>query len=268
MTQSGLGPGEHRFGDVSVVLEPSGVATVEIQRPPANFFDVELIGALADACEALGQGDCRAIVLCAQGRHFCAGADFSGGRTGAAGDAPFTIATLYEQAARLFRAPVPIVAAVHGAAIGGGLGLACAADFRVLGPRARLSANFARLGFHQGFALTLTLPAIVGRQRALDLLYTGRRVDGEEALRIGLADRLVPDEDVRVAAHELAGQLARSAPLAVRSIRATMREPLLEQLTAALARESSEQERLRVTVDFREGVRASAERREPIFEGR
>jgi 2-(1,2-epoxy-1,2-dihydrophenyl)acetyl-CoA isomerase len=145
--------------------------------------------------------------------------------------------------------------------------LACSADFRVACTEARFTANFAQLGFHQGFALSVSMPAIVGHQRATELLYTGRRLKGDEAFAIGLCDRLVPQPDVRAAAHALAAEIATSAPLAVRSIRETLRAPLLAQLDAALAREAAEQDRLRTTSDWVEGVRAMADRRTPKFEG-
>jgi 2-(1,2-epoxy-1,2-dihydrophenyl)acetyl-CoA isomerase len=157
---------------------------------------------------------------------------------------------------------------VQGAAVGGGLGLACAADFRVASPQTRFWANFARLGLHHGFALTVTLPAIIGEQRALDLLTTGRRVGGEEAARIGLADRLTDDEGLRAAAQGLAAEIAAAAPLAVRSIRETMRATLADRARAAMDRELGEQDRLRQTADFAEGIRASAQRRPPRFEAR
>jgi enoyl-CoA hydratase/carnithine racemase len=175
---------------------------------------------------------------------------------------------LYAQAARLFRARLPVVAAVQGAAVGGGLGLACSADFRVASPAARFSANFARLGLHQGFGLSVTLPAIVGQQHANLMLYTGRRVKGEDAAGLGLADLLADPDGLRAAAHGLAAEIAAAAPLAVRSIRATQRAGLAERVTAAMAAELTQQDQLRRTADFAEGVRASAERRPPQFEGR
>jgi 2-(1,2-epoxy-1,2-dihydrophenyl)acetyl-CoA isomerase len=254
------------FGDVSVWPGGDLVAIVEIGRPPDNFFDAGLITSLADAYAWLdGQPEFRAAVLCSDGKHFCAGADFTGrsGRSGTGG-----AKELYAAAARLFEARTPVVAAVQGAAVGGGLGLACAADFRVASPQARFCANFARLGLHHGFALTVTLPAIVGEQRALDLLCTGRRVGGEEAARIGLADRLADPEGLRAAAHELAAEIAAGAPLAVRSIRATMRGTLADRARAAMDTELAEQDRLRQTADFAEGIRASAQRRPPRFEAR
>jgi len=252
------------FGDVTVSTGNDHVAVVEIHRPPNNFFDVELIRSLAAAYEAIdGRPECRAILLCSEGRHFCAGVDFT-----TRPSSVVATATLYEEAVRLFRAETPVVAAVQGAAIGGGLGLACSADFRVACPEARFSANFARLGFHHGFGLTVTLPDIVGRQHALALLFSGRRVPGDEAARIGLCDRLVDGDDVRSEAHAMAADIAISAPLAVRSIRTTMRGDLADRVAAAMVREAEEQDRLRQTSDWSEGIRAAAERRTPCFEGR
>jgi 2-(1,2-epoxy-1,2-dihydrophenyl)acetyl-CoA isomerase len=276
-----LGP----FGDVSVAFgDAAHVATVEIHRPPANFFDAELISSIAEAFEALDTDPrCRAIVLCSEGKHFCAGALFTpadpvdgqGTAEGAAALSSDSLsdfggpALLYREAIRLFEAKTPVVAAVQGAAIGGGLGLACAADFRVGWEGSRFSANFARLGFHQGFGLSVTLPRIVGDQRALELLYTGKRLRGDEAHAIGLCDRLAPREEaLRDVATELAAEIASSAPLAVTSIRETMRGHLVSEVRSATAREATEQERLRTTSDWLEGIRATSERRPPRFEGR
>lgn len=255
-------------GDVTVQIGEDHVATVELRRPPENYFDLAMIRALGEAYEELDDDPrVRAIVLCAEGKHFCAGAQFST-RPGASDVVGDGASSLYAEAVRLFEARTPVVAAVQGAAIGGGLGLACSADFRVGCPEARFSANFARLGFHHGFALTVTLPDIVGNQRCAELLYTGRRIGGEEAARIGLLDRLVDASEVRATAHELAAEIAGSAPLAVASIRATMRAGLADRVRAATDREGSEQERLRGTSDWYEGVRAMAERRTPDFTGR
>jgi 2-(1,2-epoxy-1,2-dihydrophenyl)acetyl-CoA isomerase len=251
--------------EVSVAIGDDQVAVVEIRRPPNNFFDVALIRQLADAYDELARnGQCRAVVLCSQGRHFCAGANFAGRAPLGEDDGPH----LYDVAIRLFEQPLPVVAAIQGAAIGGGLGLALAADFRVASPQARFSANFAALGLHQGFALTITLPAAVGQQSALDLLYTGRRIGGEEAQRLGLCDRLVAPGALRAAARGLAAEIAASAPLAIRSIRQTMRGPLAGQARDAMQRERSEQEKLMRTADWREGLAAASERRPARFAGR
>jgi 2-(1,2-epoxy-1,2-dihydrophenyl)acetyl-CoA isomerase len=254
-------PFDELDGVAATVVEDR-VAVVELKRPPNNFFDIAKFRRIADLYDALATTDTRAIVLCSEGKHFCAGADFSSG--GGTGGGP---GELYREAIRLFSADLPVVAAVQGAAIGGGLGLACSADFRVASPQARFAANFAMLGFHHGFALSATLPVIVGQQRALELLYTGRRIGGAGAAQIGLADRLAGDDDVREVALSFAREIAAAAPLALRSIRRTMRAALIGDVERAVEREAAEQMRLQQTEDWREGVRASLERRAPEFRG-
>jgi 2-(1,2-epoxy-1,2-dihydrophenyl)acetyl-CoA isomerase len=259
---------EQRFGDVTVRADEHLVATVTIHRPPDNYFDQALIASLGDAYEAIdADPGCRAIVLCAEGKHFCAGAQFHG-PSGSQGIAAVDGQRhLYDEALRLFAAQTPVVAAIQGAAIGGGLGLAMSADFRVGVPESRLSANFARLGFHHGFGLTVTLPAIVGQQRAMEMLLIGARLDGRAAHEIGLLDRLVDTEQLAEAAHAFAADIALSGPLAVRSIRQTMRTGLVERVRVATDREKAEQDWQRKTSDFAEGIKATRDRRPARFTG-
>ena len=260
------------FKDIDVA-RAGAVATIEIRRPPHNFFDIDLIRQIAEACEELDKSqDCRAIVLAAQGTAFCAGAKLGDGadvrdvlvkksETGQAGH-------LYIEAVRLFRTAKPMVGAIHGAAVGGGLGLALVPDLRVTCPEARFSANFTRLGFHPGFGLTHTLPALIGPGPAAMMFYTSRRISGEEAYRIGLADVLVPQAEVRAAAQKLAAEIAENAPLGVLETRATLRAGLAERVRAATDVELEKQTRLRQTADFKEGVDAVNERRLPRFIGK
>jgi enoyl-CoA hydratase/carnithine racemase len=257
-----------RYGDVSVALEEH-VAWVEMHRPPHNFFDRELIGNLADAFEALDrESQCRALVLASEGKSFCAGADFS--PSGGVGQEleSARAGRLYEQAIRLFGTRKPVVAAIQGAAVGGGLGLALAADFRVVTPEARFAANFAKLGLHPGFGLTHTLPRVIGVQRASLMFYTARRIGGEQALEWGLADVLVAPDRLREEARKLASEIAEGAPLAVESVRATMRRGLAEAVQATLEHELAEQSRLARTEDHKEGISAVSERRPGRFQGR
>jgi enoyl-CoA hydratase/carnithine racemase len=256
------------YQDIAVEMTGS-VATVELRRPPSNFFDLALITEIGDAFEACdADTTCRAIVMAAQGKAFCAGADFSArDGDGTLADSTPVAKNLYKQAIRLFRVRKPVVAAVHGAAIGGGLGLALVADFRVTCAEARFSANFTRLGYHPGFGLTVTLPRVVGSQKAALLFYSGRRIRGEEALAIGLADVLVEQSQVRSAAEALAREMAESSPLGVMSTRETLRRGLVDAIEAATEREFVEQEWLRRTADFSEGVKAMAQRRLPHFCG-
>jgi len=255
--------------DLGVTLDQH-VATVEIRRPPHNFFDISLIQQIADTYAELDAlADCRAIVLCAEGKNFCAGANFGAADAGNAKDSSQGDLSneLYRQAVRVFRVRKPVVAAVQGAAIGGGLGLAVSADFRVTCPEARFSANFTRLGFHPGFGLTVTLPELIGKQRAALLCLTSRRIDGEQAHAWGLADACVPLAEVRTAAQALAREIAGCAPLAVAATRATLRHGLADRVAMQTDHELVEQNALRRTADWAEGIRATAERREPRFIG-
>ncbi len=257
------------YADIGVSKD-GPVTTVEIQRPPNNFFDVALINQIADAFEAADRdAGQRAVVLCAQGKSFCAGANFSQrGEDGTESPDRQGHKHLYKEAIRLFRTRKPVVAAVQGPAIGGGLGLACMADFRVTCNEGRFSANFTRLGFHPGFGLTATVPRLVGQQMAALLFYTGRRIDGAEAVRIGLADILVPLEQVRAEAIRLAQEIAASAPLALESTRETMRRGFADAVETATERELVEQDWLRKTEDFKEGIKSYAERRAGNWAGR
>ena len=245
--------------DVLITRPADRVALVEMRRPPTNFFDEALLTAVADALLSLDDdSSVSAVVLCSEGKHFCAGADLRG--MGAAG-----LHRVYRQAFRIFSNRKPMIAAIQGAAIGGGLGLAMAADFRVAAPDARLTANFARLGFHHGFGLSVTLPAAVGPQLALELLYTGRIVNGEEAVVIGLCDRVAADP--REAAIEFASDVAQSAPLSLAAIRSTMRRSTVVDVAAALDVEANAQAALLDTTDFTEGLAASIGKRTPLFTG-
>jgi 2-(1,2-epoxy-1,2-dihydrophenyl)acetyl-CoA isomerase len=252
--------------DVRVCPAGPHVAEITWSRPPNNFIDAELTRGIADALQSLeSDSSCRAVVLAPEGKHFCGGANLASRDRTQDTDAA---SALYREAIRLFKTTKPIVAAVQGAAIGGGLGLALAADFRVISDDARLSANFSRLGYFPGFGLTFTLPRLIGVQQASLLLYTGRRVRAEEAVDIGLAEMMVSRNELRSSSLTLAIEIAESAPLSVTAIRARMRADLAASVASAIAFESAEQARLRVTQDFREGVQAAAQRRPPSFTGR
>lgn len=228
------------------------VGLVEICRGPNNYFDIGLIRDLATVFEAFDADPAvRCLLLAAEGKNFCAGADFSGPARAAVGDRQ--TGHLYQHAVRLFRCAKPVVAAVQGAAVGGGLGLALVADFRVASADSRFTANFNRLGFHPGFGLSVTLPRVVGEQQAAMLFYTGLRLNGVQAQAIGLVDVLVPQAELRDAAMALAGEIAQSAPLAVMSTRATLRRGLADAVAAITDHELAEQHRLFETADSRKG---------------
>lgn len=245
------------------------VAVLRFHNPPNNFATVGLLSALADELENLDkQAEVRAIVLAAEGKVFCAGADLvSPNGFGASGEDP--LREFYDQVLRLFATRKTVVAAVQGAAIGAGLGLAVFADFRVAGPEARFSANFTKLGFHPGFGLTHTLPRLIGAQRAAQMFLTAARYKAEEVHDWGLIDRMATSADTVIdTAIDFAREIAENAPLALLATRATLRADLLEDVRQQLVHEHQEQLKLQVTEDFAEGIKAVTERRPGNFKGR
>lgn len=264
---------------MTIAIEVIGnVGLIEMRRPPHNYLTPVLVESIADALEAFDRDTAvRAAVLAADGRSFCAGAQLGDAastdvdanaddsRPRRPGDSQTM--RLYEAAARLCAADTPVVAAVHGPAIGGGLGLAMTASLRVTCPEARFSANFAKLGIHQGFGLSVTLPEQLGPSKAALVLFTARRFNGEDATALGLADVCVPQADVRSTALDLAAEIAVNAPLALASINRTLRAGLADRVRAATAHEAAEQARLSATRDATEGILSVSERRPGVFAG-
>jgi len=245
------------------------VSEIRFSRPPHNFASPELIGQIADALAANDvDPDIRCSVLIADGKSFCAGADLAGDTSLTGGDGMDTVGQLYRQAVRLFHRKKPMIAAIQGAAVGAGLGLALSADFRVASPEARFAANFTRLGFYPGFGLTHTIPRLVGAQRAAWMMLSSARVKPEMALEWGLIDRLTQADDLAQEAHRMATEIADNAPLALMAVRATIAEGLADAVESAMQREHAQQTILKATDDYKEGVASVFERREAHFVNR
>jgi len=251
-----------KYKDLDITLK-SFTAYIKINRPPHNYFDSHLISQIADFLEEMDKNDnCRSIILFSEGKNFCAGANFYESTFSKGGN---VYSNLYEQAIRLFKTTKPIIAIIQGAAVGGGLGLALAADFRIACEESRFSANFAKLGFHQGFGTTITLPRVVGYQKAKLMLLTSLRLKGKEAFEIGLADYFVDKNKLMDQANKLSNLINTSGPLGIESIRNTINQNLVEEISNAVIREASEQNRLKDTQDFKEGIEASLNRKTPKF---
>ncbi|MDE0497152.1 MAG: enoyl-CoA hydratase/isomerase family protein [Acidimicrobiaceae bacterium] len=248
------------------------VGLVVMDRPPHNFLSYRQVHDIADAMVELEEDmSIGCAVLAAEGRSFCAGADLGGeGVGGGAEEKVGGSATLqlYQGSGRLFDVTLPIVGAIHGPAIGGGLGLAMVPDIRITCPEARFCANFASLGIHQGFGMSVTMPLLLGPERAAKVLLGAKRYKGDEAVELGLADECVAADQVRDRAVEVAREIAANAPLAVRAIKATLRLGLGDKVREVTQREAAEQLRLSGTEDAREGMKAVSERRPGNFVGR
>jgi enoyl-CoA hydratase len=220
----------------------------------------------------------RAVVLTGAGRAFSAGGDLDmlvrmaqagnadrGGPTRAA-QRTF-MGRFYRMYLSLRELAVPTVAAIGGPAIGAGLCVALACDLRIAAREAKLGLNFTRLGIHPGMAATWTLPRIVGSAHAAELIYTGRIIDGDEAARIGLANRAVPREQALATALALAAEIAGAAPVAVRGAKRSLAQSAGAELGAQLDQEAAEQALCYESADLLEGLAAVREKRAPVFSG-
>jgi enoyl-CoA hydratase/carnithine racemase len=237
-----------------------GVGTIRLDRPKMNAINGQLRQELHDAAvEARDRDDVRAVVLYGGERIFAAGADIAemsglgyremlawGGR-------------LQEALLVVAKLPKPVIAAVTGYALGGGFELALAADFRVLGERAKVGVPEIQLGVIPGAGGTQRLPRLVGPAKAKELVFSGRHVAADEALAVGIADRVVPDPDVYTAAREWAGQLATGPAVALRAAKQAVDDGLELDLDAALRLETTLFASLFATEDQKTGMRSFLE---------
>ena len=253
------------------------VATLTLNRPEnRNSMTPDVLKGLAEAVSrARSDSDVRCVIVTGRGKSFCAGADFKSGPLGASdqGDEHFTAPqdrfySMYSHFLSLLEIEVPVIAAMQGHAIGGGLGLGVVCDVRVANRDARYGANFVHLGLPPGMATTYLLPRLLGVPKAVELLLTGRIVSGAAAEECGLANHAVEPDQVLPKAREIAGEIARAAPLAVRWTKESIYRGLDWDPRSAARHEAHVQSRTAETEDSREGIAALLGRRDPDFKGR
>jgi 2-(1,2-epoxy-1,2-dihydrophenyl)acetyl-CoA isomerase len=261
--------------DPVLLAEADGIATLVLNRPDKlNAFADEMREAFVAAIDAVAASATgRVLVITGAGRAFCAGGDVGfmvrlkqEGRSFDAGLGPL-VDTGRTGIARLWALPIPTIAAVNGAAAGGGANLALACDLRVASDRASFGQSFVKIGLHPDWGGTYFLPRLVGVAKALELSWLGDQVDAAEALRIGMVERVVAHDRLMDEARALAARLAAAPRGVVRAIKRTMRAGALRGLDACLADEYETQAACWDDPDSTEGVRAFVERRAPVFGG-
>lgn len=252
-----------------------GVATIALQRPEAmNGLDIATKEALLDAVRRAGEdAEVRCVVLTGSGRAFCVGQDLKqhiGLLEEGAEDQLFdTVRAHYNPiVTAIATMPKPVVAAVNGVAAGAGMSLAMACDFRVVAASAGFNTAFAGVALSCDTGSSWTLQRLVGRGRAIDLLYFPRTVGAEEALEIGLASRVVPDEDLDAAVAELTARLAAGPTVAFGAIRRSVDHAAGRSFTDALSFEGEMMDLTGATADHRAAVSAFVAKERPTFEGR
>ena len=252
------------------------ICQLTLNRPAnRNSIDDEIPLALKQRLEELKSvKDVRCIILTGSGSTFCGGGDFRSELFKHIFDDKSLLANeaiqkkIYGPVVGILDVDVPIIAAMNGHAIGGGLGVALLCDFRIANKTAKYGTNFVRLGCTSGLGISYTLPHLIGIPAAMELLLTGRLISGEQAARIGIANYAMDPEDVLPKAWELAGQIAAAAPIAVRAMKKQIYRGFAAERAEALAIESHNMSRTMQSEDFLEGTRALLEKREPNFAGR
>lgn len=247
------------------------IATIRLDRPKMNALNAQVRAEIAAAAaQVTGDDDIRAVILYGGERVFAAGADIKE-------MAPLGAAEMAEWAAALQAAlndvaniPKPVVAAITGYALGGGLELALCADFRVLGESAKVGQPEILLGIIPGAGGTQRLPRLIGPAKAKDLIFTGRHVGAEEALAIGLADKVVPDAEVYQAAKDMVAQYAGGPALALRAAKQAVNHGLDVDLATGLQIERLHFASLFATEDQKSGMLSFMENGpgKAVFEGR
>lgn len=243
------------------------VALIRLNRPPVNALSEELSRDLLEAFTRAGDTEIRAVVITGH-PHFAAGADIKGFQASYdSGQKERLASSLVEAIWALDRLAKPTIAAVHGYALGGGLELSLGADFRYLAEDAKVGQPEIKLGLIPGAGATQRLARLVGFQRAKDIVYSGRQVGAEEALAMGLADRVYAGDQLLEESLKSAAELAQGPTLAIAAAKRALAGGWGKPLPEGMAVEAEAFNESFWTDDAREGIAAFIEKRPPKFEG-
>lgn len=245
-------------------------AFVTIQRPPANALASDLIIELDELMDELEKNEeARVILLHGEGRFFSAGADIKEFTKVESGE---DFSKLSKRGQDLFERmenfPKPIIAAIHGAALGGGLELAMGCHIRLVGENAKLGLPELQLGLVPGFAGSQRLAKFVGSAKAAEMLLTSEPISGKEAVQWGLANRAYPDDEVLQHAKEMVFNIAKKSPVAMKAALELLSFSKHERFYEGVRREAELFGDVFVSEDGQEGIRAFIEKRTPEFKGR
>lgn len=245
------------------------IATIKIERPPANALSSQVLKELSDILDEVEfHQDIRVIVLRGEGRFFSAGADIKEFTTISTGEAFGGLSTLGQDLfERMERFPKPIIAVIHGAALGGGLELAMACHFRLVTENAKLGLPELQLGLVPGFAGSQRLPKYVGTARAAEMLFTSDPITGLEAVQYGLANHAYSEEELLERAYTMARKIAKKSPIALRAAIELLNYGKTNEFYSGVKKEVELFEKVFLSKDGQEGISAFLEKREPKFTG-
>lgn len=255
-----------------ILKKEDRIATITLNRPEKlNALNGEATDEIVQASREVGQdNEVRAVIITGAGRAFCTGADLSSPdfkMSSAAASWKF-LQKATQVVMGIRNIPKPVIAAVNGAAVGGGCGIALACDIVIASDKARFGEVQVLRGAHPDFGAIYFLPRLVGIAKASELLLTGRMIDANEADRIGLVSRVVPADRLENVTRELAMTLAKGSPLAISMTKASIHQALTMDLPTALECEAKAQSILFMTEDWNEAMAAFVEKREPVFKGK
>jgi 2-(1,2-epoxy-1,2-dihydrophenyl)acetyl-CoA isomerase len=266
-----------------ILLEKrDGIATLTLNRPEKlNALNPEMMVELVHAFRKVNLDDeAKVLVITGAGRGFCSGIDLAGqaGNQGSSSNAGEKAGAEIEGISRdafpreaplaLAGMKKPVIAAINGVAVGGGLTLTLSCDIRIASETARFSIPLTRLGFTFELGSSYFLSRIIGIGKACELVFTGRMIDAKEAKEIGLVNQVVPADQLTEIAHEMASNIAKAAPLAQEISKMGLYQGLDADLPTQLRWEVLANGYLGTTQDRREAIRAFMEKRDPVFEGR
>jgi len=249
-----------------------GISVLSLNRPPVNALNSVMVGEISRwldrAAEKIAAGQLRVVVLRAEGKHFCAGADLKERRNIPEEEVEVIVSSIRNTLQKLAELPVPVIAAIQGAAMGGGLELALAADFRILSEGARVGLPETSLSIIPGAGGTQRLARLIGYSNALYWIVTARAFSAKEAQKFGVANLVVSKTDLLPTAMNLAKEIAKNGPVAIRAAKKALQEGLEVPLKEALEIEKKYYAKTIFTEDRLEGIRAFLEKRPPRYKGK